>query len=48
MDRNRLGKGKKYGRIRLKTVYQTLDFEIEASGEDGMRPLKTSFEKREF
>ena len=46
VDRNRLGKGKKYGRIRLKTVYQTLDFEIEASGEDGMRPLKTSFEKR--
>lgn len=46
VDRNRLGNGKKYGRIRLKTVYQTLDFEVEATAEEGMQPLKTSFEKR--
>ena len=46
VDKARLGSGKKFGRIRLKTVYQTLDFLVEATAEEGMRPLRTSFEKR--
>ena len=34
VDRERLGRGRRFGRIRIRNVYQVLDFEIEASTEE--------------
>ena len=46
VDRSRLGGGKHYGRIRIRTVYQVLDFEIEASAEEGLQLLSSSVRRR--
>lgn len=48
VDRSRLGAGTRYGRIRIRTVYQVLDFEIEASAEEGLLSLSDSVRKRKI
>ncbi len=46
VDRSRLGSGRRSGRIRIRTVYQELDFEIEASVEEDLRSLSVSVGRR--
>ena len=47
VDRDRLGSGRKFGRIRIRNVYQVLDFEIEASTEE-MKALSGPARKRKI
>ena len=48
VDREKLGEGKKFGRIRVRNVYQVLDFEVEASAEEGMHALSNTVRKRKI
>ena len=46
IHRELLGTVKKYGRIIIKTVYQTIEFEIEASSDEGLKVYKTAVRRR--
>ena len=48
VDRTKLGEGRKFGRIRIRNVYQVLDFEIEASAEEGMKALSNTIRKQKL
>lgn len=47
VNREKLGKGRKFGRIRIRNVYQILDFEIEAGTEE-MKALSGPARKRKL
>ena len=48
VDRDKLGAGRHYGRIRIRNVYQTLDFWVEASAEGGMRALSETIGRKKL
>ncbi len=48
VDRDRLGRGRHYGRIRIHNVYQVLDFWVEASPEGDMRVLSETIGRKKI
>ncbi len=48
VDRERLGRGRHFGRIRIHNVYQILDFWVEASAEGDMRVISESMGRKKF